>query len=354
MRRVRRFALAALLAALQALPAAAQERAPFTVGDIQAAPGSRASGYLQVPAGLDEGTRIPVTVVHGARPGPVLGLIAGIHGYEYAPILALHGIRVDVDPRTLSGTLILVHVANLPSFLGRTIYYSPVDGENLNRAFPGDPDGSVSQRIALALTREVIERSDVVLDLHAGDGNEDLRPFVYMPVTGDTEMDGRTRDLARAFGLDHVVLDPAPDVDPAASLFVDHTAVSRGVPALTTETGMLGSTDARWVAMAERGIWSVMAHLGMVEGPSAPAEGVVWLEDYEVVSAPATGIFLPAVESGYAVAEGTLLGRLVDFFGDPVAEIRAPFAGVVNYVVGTPPVSEGEPLAMVSRVAPGS
>lgn len=354
MRRVRRLTLAVLLAALQVLPAAAQDRAPFTVGDIQVEPGSRASGYLQVPAGLDEGTRIPVTVVHGARPGPVLGLIAGIHGYEYAPILALHGIRADVDPRALSGTLIMVHVANLPSFLGRTIYYSPVDGENLNRAFPGDPDGSVSQRIALALTREVIERSDVVLDLHAGDGNEDLRPFVYMPVTGDTEMDGRTRDLARAFGLDHVVLDPAPDVDPAASLFVDHTAVSRGVPALTTETGMLGSTDARWVAMAERGIWSVMAHLGMVEGPSAPAEGVVWLEDYEVVSAPATGIFLPAVESGYAVAEGTLLGRLVDFFGDPVAEIRAPFAGVVNYVVGTPPVSEGEPLAMVSRVAPGS
>jgi predicted deacylase len=91
----------------------------------------------------------------------------------------------------------------------------------------------------------------------------------------------------------------------------------------------------------------------MVDAEPISTEGVVWLEDYEVINAPATGVFLPAVEAGYAVAEGTLLGRLVDFFGDPIAEIRAPFAGVVNYVVGTPPVSEGEPLAMVSRVRHG-
>jgi predicted deacylase len=225
-----------------------------------------------------------------------------------------------------------------------------VDGENLNRAFPGDPDGTVSQRIAHVLTREVIERSDVVLDMHAGDGNEDLRPFVYMPVTGEAGMDGRTEDLARAFGIDHVVVDPAPDVDSEASLFVDHTAVSRGAPALTTETGKLGSTDATWVGMAEEGVWGVMAHLGMVAREATPSEGIVWLEDYEVVSAPATGVFLPAVQGGYAVSEGTLLGRLVDFFGDPIAEIRAPFDGVVTYVVGTPPVSEGEPLAMVARI----
>jgi predicted deacylase len=339
---------------MSATSLAAQDSPPFSVGEVQASAGERASGYLEIPEGRDEGTRIPITVIHGALPGPVLGLIAGTHGYEYAPILALQAIRADVDPAQLSGTLILVHVANLPSFLGRTIYYSPVDGENLNRAFPGDPNGSISERIALALTQEVIERSDVVLDLHAGDGNEHLRPFVYMPVTGDGELDRRTRDLARAFGIDHVVLDPAPDVDPMASLFVDHTAISRGVPALTTETGMLGSTEARWVEMAERGIWNVMAHLGMVDRRPVLAEGVVWLENYEVVSAPATGVFLPAVESGYAVSEGTLLGRLVDFFGDPIAEIRSQFAGVVNYVVGTPPVSEGEPLAMVSRIADGS
>jgi predicted deacylase len=342
-----------MLAALLVTAAQAQDPSSFQVGEVRAAPGQRSSGFLEIPDGVDEGTRVPVTVIHGRAPGPVLGLIAGTHGYEYAPILALQNIREQVDPEQLSGTLILVHVANLPSFLGRTIYYSPIDGQNLNRAFPGRPDGSVSERIAYALTREVLERSDVVLDMHAGDGNEDLRPFVYMPVTGERALDERMRNLARAFGIDHVVIDEARAIDPAASQFVDHTAVSRGIPALTTETGQLGSTDDPWVAMAEDGVWGVMAHLGMVDRAPELAEGVVWLGDYEVVSSPATGLFRPAVRSGYAVVEGTLLGTLVDFFGDPIAEIRAPFAGVVNYVLGTPPVSEGEPLAMVSRVQEG-
>jgi len=348
-----RFTSSAIIAILLALPlsaAGAQERDPFRVGEIEADPGRRSSGFLTVPAGVDEGTRIPVTVIRGRQEGPVLGLIAGTHGYEYPPILALQRLRREVDPERLSGTLILVHVANIPSFLGRTIYYGPIDGKNLNRAFPGSADGTVSERIANVLTREVLDRSDVVLDMHAGDGNENLRPFIYMPVTGDQAMDGTLRELARAFGIDHVVVDEARDVDPRASQFVDHTAISRGVPALTTETGKLGSTDDRWVDLAEDGVWGVMAHLGMVDREPEPTEGVVWLGAYEVLTSPEDGLFVPAVEAGYAVAEGTLLGTLVDFFGDPIADIRAPFAGVVNYVVGTPPVSEREPLAMVSRV----
>ncbi|MBP1621361.1 MAG: Succinylglutamate desuccinylase/aspartoacylase, partial [Acidobacteria bacterium] len=97
--------------------AAAQERAPFAVGPVRAAAGAAASGFIEVPAGVDAATRIPVTVVHGARPGPVLALVAGTHGYEYPPILALHRLRAELDPAALSGTVILVHVANLSSFL---------------------------------------------------------------------------------------------------------------------------------------------------------------------------------------------------------------------------------------------
>jgi predicted deacylase len=89
----------------------------------------------------------------------------------------------------------------------------------------------------------------------------------------------------------------------------------------------------------------------MVAGELEVDTGVVWLTDYQVVRSPATGMFQARVRDGYAVAEGGLLGVLVDFFGDPIGEIRAPFSGVVSYVLGTPPVSEGEPLAMVSRIA---
>ena len=105
----------------------------------------------------------------------MLLLVAGTHGMEYVPILALQRLRTTIDPRTLRGTVLMVHTANMPSFLGRTIYYSPVDGKNLNRVFPGKADGTLSERIADVLTREMIGRATHVVDLHCGDGNEALR-----------------------------------------------------------------------------------------------------------------------------------------------------------------------------------
>ena len=124
------------------------------------------------------------SIIHGAKPGPVLALTAGVHGQEYTPILALQRLLKSVDPKTLTGTIVLVHVANMPSFLARTIYYSPADGKNLNRVFPGKADGTLSERIALTITREVIEKATHLIDLHCGDGNESLRPYTYWITTG--------------------------------------------------------------------------------------------------------------------------------------------------------------------------
>src|SRR2546422_1742099 len=174
----------------------------FVVGTITAAPGTRASGFLEVAKGTDAGTRIPVTVIRGITPGPVLALIAGTHGYEYSPILAMQRFPAKVDPRELAGTIIVVHVANMPSFLGRTIYYSPVDGKNLNRVYPGKDDGTVSERIAASITREVIDRADYLVDLHCGDGNEALRPYSYWEAVGTPELNEKTRQMVLAFGLD--------------------------------------------------------------------------------------------------------------------------------------------------------
>ena len=326
----------------------------FVLGPIETPRGALRSGWLTVPPGEDGQARIPVSVLHGARPGPVLALIAGTHGYEYPPITALQRLRTSLDPAQLAGTVVLVHVANLPSFLGRTIYYSPADGKNLNRVYPGREDGTLTERIAWTITQEVIERADYLVDLHGGDGNEALRPYVYMPVTGNRELDAAARGMALAFGIDHIVIDegrlrPADD-----SLYVDQTALTRGIPAITTETGQLGSNDERWVQMAERGVMNLLRHLRMLEGAVRENTGVVWLTDYTVVTSPQAGVFRAAVRDGYAVAEGGLLGVLVDFFGEEIAEIRSPFAGVVNYVVATPPVKEGEPVAMVSRVVSGN
>jgi predicted deacylase len=322
----------------------------FTVGEITAPRGERVSGFVTVPEGMDEGTTIPVTIVHGASDGPVLALIAGIHGFEYPPITALQTIRAQVDPEALSGTIILVHIANMPAFLGRTIYYSPGDNKNLNRMFPGDLDGTISQRIAHTLTTEVIDQADYLVDLHAGDGNEALRPYVYMPVTGNPVFDSKIEGLAVAFGLDHIVMDTGAQHASGPSLFTDLTALERGIPAITTETGQSGSNAPYWVGLAERGIWNVLRHLDMIAEDEVINTGITWLGDYKVITSPRSGIFHAVIKDGYFVAEDAVLGVLVDFFGNELLTIRSPFAGVVNYVISTPPVNKGEPVAMISKV----
>src|SRR4051794_2073376 len=209
----------------------------FSTGNIAARPGEMASGFL------DEG--IPVTIFNGREDGPVLALVAGNHGYEYPPILALQMLRARVNPKKLAGAVILVHVANMPSFLGRTVYFSPVDQKNLNRVYPGKKDGTVSDRIAYAITNEVIARCDYLLDLHCGDGNESLRPYVYQTVTQSEEMNGRIAALVTMCGFSHIVIDRGRPADPENSMYCSNTAITRGKPAVTIEAGFLGVPDEK-------------------------------------------------------------------------------------------------------------
>ena len=342
--------LVSLLLVLGAASAASVPAAEtLRVGDVAAQPGQQASGYLVVADGVDPGTRIPVSVFNGAKPGPVLALIAGTHGSEYTSIVALQRVRARLDPGTLAGAVILVHMANPTTFYGRRIYLSP-DGKNLNRAYPGLADGTLSQRIAYAITSEVIARATHVIDMHCGDGNESLRPYSYWQLTGNPEMDAAGKRLALAFGLDHIVVDRERPADPERTLYTSNTAVRRGKPAITVESGGMGQTDEASVRAQEAGAFSVMAELGMLEAPSVRVDKPLYVDRSQVLSAPATGVWHPLVEKMQSVAAGTLLGRLSDPFGNLLHELRAPFAGEVLYVVGTPPVSEGEPLAFVGHV----
>ena len=308
------------------------------------------SHTIEVPHATDAGTQIPVTTISGAHPGPVLALIAGNHGYEYPPILALQELRAHVDTGELSGTLILVHVANMPSFLGRTVYFSPVDGKNLNRVYPGQADGSVSQRIAYAITREVIAKADYVLDLHCGDGNESLRPYVYQAITGEAKMDAAIARLALAFGIDHILIDRGRPTDPAHSLYCSTTAITRGKPAIVVESGLLGQSDAESVARIVYGVRGVMRELKMTASGPPPLEKPVFLEPSAVVASPATGILYPLVERDQMVAKGTVLARITDFFGVEIALVESPLSGKVLYVVATPPIVKGQPVACVAQV----
>lgn len=341
-----RFSFAVFIAVLSlfaGLAVAAAQVRDFRVGSLVVKPGETASGYLDVPKKGDEGTVIPVLVVHGTRPGPVLACVAGVHGYEYPPILALYKLKGQIDPRKLSGTLLLVPIANVPSFAKRTIYYNPSDWKNLNRVFPGSLNGSLSERMAYILNEEIIGRCDDLIDLHGGDGNEALMPYTYWMVGPDAQLNAKSRELALAFGLRHIIIDATRSQTLADSIYLANTAVLRGKPAITTETGALGRTDDSYIRMAEAGVTGVMRHLGMIEGPAEPARETVWIDDYKVLNSGATGLFTPLAKMGDSVVQGQRVGFVSDYLGRPAENVIAPFDGLVLYIIGTPPISRASP-----------
>lgn len=338
----------ATLALTMSVPLA-HAQSPLSVGGVTARPGEVASGYIEVPDGADKGARIPVSVANGMRPGNVLALVAGTHGYEYTSIVASPRILVRLDPKRMSGAVIIVHMANPPAFYERRIYYNS-DGKNLNRVYPGKPGGSQTERIAHAITREVIDKATHLIDMHCGDGNESLRPYSYWTVSPSQAVDDAARELVLAFGLDHIVVDRERPKDPAQSSYTANTATLRGKPAITVESGGMGMTDEEPVRAQVDGALSVIAHLKIMDAPSVRVEKPVWIEPAEVLRAPATGVWRPVLDKRESVAAGTLIGRIHDPFGKVLAEVRAPFAGELLYVVGTPPVTQGEPLGFVGKL----
>ncbi len=314
-------------------------KSDFSIGTITAASGTIASGFL------DEG--IPVTVVNGREDGPVLALVAGNHGYEYPPIIALQRLRERLNPKKLAGAVIMVHIANMPSFLGRTVYFSPVDQKNLNRVYPGKPDGTVSDRIAYTITNQVIARCDYLLDLHCGDGNESLRPYVYQIVTASEEMNGRIAALVTMCGFDHIVVDRGRPADPENSMYCSNTAITRGKPAVTVEAGFLGVPDQKSTKLIIECCENVMRYLRMASGKAKSVKKPVYLDPAEVVTSPETGILYPRVKKDDRVRRGAVMAVITDFFGKTIAEVKAPVAGVVLYIVATPPITKGQPVGCV-------
>jgi len=322
----------------------------FTLGRFQVKPGESFSGYLPVPEKDGVGTEIPVTIINGMQKGKILALVAGTHGAEYPPILALYRVKNRVDPKQLSGTLVLVHIANLPSFQRRLEYYNPYDWKNLNRVFPGTPDGTLSQRLAYVLTEEVIKKCDALIDMHCGDQNEALIPYTYWTITGDKAMDEAQKQLALAFGIKTIIIDTTRTKDSADSKYLGNTAILRGKPALTTEYGYLGKMDEESVSANFRGAMNVMRYLKMLPGEAKLVEEPIWIDQYEVVNSNHDGLWTPLIKMGQYVTKGQKVGVIRDFLGRMTEELRAPFSGVMMYIVSTPPTSKGEALFEVGRV----
>jgi uncharacterized protein len=346
-----KYAVAAASLVLSAAVAAAQDaRATFSVGTATAARGQLVRGAIKVPAGVDAGYDIPVAVAHGARPGPVLAIVAGAHGTEYASIIAVERLIDAVRPAELSGTLILVPLLNPASFERMVPHVNPVDDKSMNRFYPGNATGTQTERASYLMTKEVVDKCDHLIDLHGGDLDESLRPYSYWTVTGNQQQDERSRDLVLAFGLDHIIIAADRPKDPNASRFLENTASTRGKPSFAAEAGHAGTVETDDVAALVNGSINVMRALKMLPGPVKPVEHPVWIEKTVTMAAEGGGIFYPSVKRGTYVDKGTKVGYVTDYLGQVVAESRAPEAGVITFIRAVPSLKKGDTIATVGVI----
>ncbi|PYR16219.1 MAG: succinylglutamate desuccinylase [Acidobacteria bacterium] len=323
----------------------------FTVGSATAGRGHKAYGVLKVPAGKDAGYDIPVVVLHGARPGPVLAVASGAHGTEYASIIAVERLIDAVDPAQLSGTLILVPLINVPSFERIVPHVNPTDNKSMNRFYPGDPNGTQTDRASFVVTREVVDKCDHLIDLHGGDLDENLRPYSYWTVTGNQKQDAISRAMVLAFGLDHIIISADRPKDPKASRYLENTASTRGKPSFTAEAGRSGPVDPKDAAVLVTGVQNVMGHLKMLSRAAPAPAKPVWVGQIVTVAADREGIFHPAVDRDAHVVKGAKIGSVTDYLNRPLQDVLAPESGIIMFVRALPSLKKGDTIANVGVVS---
>ena len=292
------------------------------------------------------GVETPAIEVTGDAPGPLLSVIAGVHGCEYASMAGLRRWADGLAGRTIRGTVRAVPVVNLPAFWARSPFVVPEDGKNLNRCFPGSPDGTIAERIADAVFTTVIRGSDAVVDMHAGDLVEALEPFA---VYDEGPVEAEARGLAAAYGLRYVLRQaPGPGFSVAGS--TSAAAAAAGIPAIIAEAGGCGLVEEHAVQAHVRGLDGVLRYLEMSAEPG-PEPEPVYLGGWVWPRTPSAGWWSPAVRPGDAVAAGQVLGTVSTLDGGAVAEtVSAPVDGVILFVTSSPAVAaDGLLLGLAAR-----
>ncbi|MEM9618915.1 MAG: M14 family metallopeptidase [Pseudomonadota bacterium] len=314
--------------------------------------GARTDLSVTIPVGdADPETFIPVSVIKGESPGPTVLMVAGVHGYEFAPILAAQRLADEIDPKELSGAFVIVRVAHIPAFEGRSPYVNPYDRKNLNRSFPGNPDGTQTDRIAWALSSQIIPAADFVLDVHSGDGAEWLEAFVGVyggPLASGYE---RAFNFAEAMGFPNIVryqMKTQEQIDRGRSL--NRQAVAEGLPTILVEIGQNGSRDPRHVEAIVSGIKRGLNGLGMLDvSREAKASPIRYFEGTQSVPVEHSGVWAPIASKGRFVESGEILGTTRDYEGRLVETVTAPISGYTIYGLAGPPVRAGESIATIAR-----
>jgi len=277
---------------------------------------------------------LPSFDVHGDSDGPTLAVIAGVHGCEYSSIAAVGDLVDSLEGQRVAGRVIAIPVVNRTAFTTRTPFVTPEDGKNLNRCFPGRPDGSYSEALAHHVF-EVISRCDYLVDLHGGDLVEALEPFVLYD---ESPVGDSARAMAKAFGLPYAICAPRAERIEGTTVAA---AADAGIPAMVAEAGGRGllEDDARRALAG--GVENVMRSVGMLpDAPPAAASATTLFRRFLWLYAPAEGWWEPAVRVGDTVEAGALVGTVRTVLGEELERIVAPDGGVVLFMTSVPPVAE--------------
>lgn len=280
-------------------------------------------GTLNVPHSVTRSAYgvipVPIAVLRNGD-GPRLMLSAGNHGDEYEGQVVLTRLIQDLQASDIQGTLLILPALNLPAVLGAA-RVSPMDDGNLNRAFPGDPAGGPTFKIADYVEHHLLPRVDIVADFHGGGASLDYRPHASTHFGPDASPEHRQRSLeiVRCLGVPHVMV----FADRNKQVSLPDAAIRQGVISIGGEYGGMGSVARSGVALVQQAVERLLACIGMKGSlPAdlpAPRELHIFGAD-AYVYAPEPGVFEPATELGDVVRAGDLCGHVLS----PEHPLRAP------------------------------
>jgi predicted deacylase len=284
----------------------------------------------------------------------VVSFVSGAHGTEYTSIVALTKLIDRIDPKRLSGTVIVVPLLNVASFEQMVPHVNPVDRKGMNAAYPGSRSGTQTERALALVAEQVVRPADVIVDLHGGDLDEDLRPYSYWMRSGNSAQDSASKLLDERFGLDMVIVNDVDITNPARTRSLSGYALLLGKTTFVAEAGRSGLVTAEETGMLVNGSLNVLASLKMLDRAIPPQPKITWVGHDERLRADSGGMFYASVQRGSRVLKGAKVGYITDYVGRKVSDVLAPQAGIVSFIRGVPSLTKGSTIVTVVEVFDGA
>lgn len=314
----------------------------FQLGDVTVRRSEKYQGDISFANG---DIVLPGTIICGKLPGKTMLITGGVHSGEYVGIQACVELGAELQPEKTVGTIVILKVLNRPAFENRAGSLGLSDGKNLNRVFPGNPNGTEMERLAWAITKEVYPKVDYYIDLHSGDDFEALTPYVYYAGKAAQEVTEVSRKMAEQVDVPYMVRSLV------SSGGAYNYAASKGIASILLERGGMGAWTSEEVNSDKRDVRNILSSLGMYQ-IRRDVRNYVPMEVTDVCyqAASEDGLWYPAAKPGDMVAEGALLGTIRDYNGKLRETCRAEYTGVVLYQTGSLQVTEGGAVVAYGRI----